>query len=47
MKAEGERIRTLTGAPLHPVPAKHFLQEDQYEAIADLVADLAAQTRGR
>ena len=45
LKTEAERIRTLTEAPLHAVPAKHFLQEDQYEAIADLVADLIAQTR--
>jgi len=38
---EGERIRALTGAPLYPVPAKHFLQEDQHDAIADRVAQLA------
>jgi len=45
LQTEGERIRTLTGAPLHPVLAKHFLQEDQYEAIATRVADLAAKGR--
>jgi pimeloyl-ACP methyl ester carboxylesterase len=30
---------------VHAVPARHFLQEDQSAAIADLVADLAARQR--
>jgi len=38
---QGEAARRAAGVPeIHRLPGKHFLQEDQFEAIADLVADL-------
>jgi pimeloyl-ACP methyl ester carboxylesterase len=39
-----QAVRATAGAPLHPLPAKHFLPEDQAPAIADLVAALATRT---
>jgi pimeloyl-ACP methyl ester carboxylesterase len=42
---EGERVRAVTGSPLIPLPGKHFLQEDCYEAIGEHVARLAATAR--
>jgi pimeloyl-ACP methyl ester carboxylesterase len=38
----GEQARAATGAPLHRLPGKHFLQEDCFEAIGEHVARLAA-----
>jgi haloalkane dehalogenase len=38
----GEEARAATGAPLHRLPGKHFLQEDCFEAIGEHVARLAA-----
>jgi haloalkane dehalogenase len=38
----GEQARAVTGAPLHRLPSKHFLQEDCFEAIGEHVARLAA-----
>lgn len=38
----GERAKRITGVgTIHPVPGKHFLQEDQAPAIADHIAALA------
>jgi pimeloyl-ACP methyl ester carboxylesterase len=31
-------------AEIHTLPARHFLQEEQWEAIAERVADLARQS---
>ena len=39
----GRIAADITGAPLHTVPGKHFLQEDQAPAIADAVARIASQ----
>jgi haloalkane dehalogenase len=44
LEREGERVLQFTGAPLHRLPGKHFLQEDCFEAIADHVARLAAES---
>jgi haloalkane dehalogenase len=38
----GEQARAATGAPLHRLPGRHFLQEDCFEAIGEHVARLAA-----
>ena len=38
---DGEHTRELAGAPLHLVAGRHFLQEEQPVAIAELVAQLA------
>jgi haloalkane dehalogenase len=38
----GEQARAATGAPLHRLPGKHFLQEDCFKAIGEHVARLAA-----
>jgi haloalkane dehalogenase len=40
---EGDQLVRVTGAPLHRLPGKHFLQEDCFAAIADHVARLVAQ----
>jgi haloalkane dehalogenase len=40
----GEQARAATGAPLHRLPGRHFLQEDCFEAIGEHVARLAAAT---
>jgi haloalkane dehalogenase len=40
--AQGEEARAASGAPLHRLPSKHFLQEDCFEAIGEHVARLAA-----
>lgn len=37
---EGAATHELTGGELHPVPARHFLQEEQFEAIGHRVAQL-------
>jgi haloalkane dehalogenase len=36
-------IRATRGAPVHTVPGKHFLPEDQAPAIAELISVLAAR----
>ena len=42
LSIQGEQARRVTGvASVHPLPAKHFLQEDQAPAIARLVAEQA------
>ncbi len=39
VEVEGEAVRRLAGVDsIHRIPGKHFLQEDQAEAIAELVA---------
>jgi pimeloyl-ACP methyl ester carboxylesterase len=38
-----QAVRATGGAPMHTLPAKHFLPEDQAPAIAEHVAVLAAQ----
>lgn len=44
LRRHGEEARRATGLErIHTVPAKHFLQEDQAPAIAELVARLAAR----
>jgi haloalkane dehalogenase len=42
LEGAGEGLRRVTGAPLHPLPGKHFLQEDCFAAIGDAVERLAA-----
>jgi pimeloyl-ACP methyl ester carboxylesterase len=44
LEREGEHLRRLTGAPLHRLPGKHFLQEDCFVAIGNHVARLVAET---
>lgn len=45
LQLQGEQARRLTGvAQLHTLPAKHFLQEDQAPALADLIARHAHTT---
>lgn len=39
---QGEEARAATGAPLHRLPGKHFLQEDCFKAIGEHVARLAS-----
>jgi hypothetical protein len=41
LASDGERAHAVVGGPLHAVPARHFLQEEQAEAIALHVARLA------
>ena len=39
----GEAARRITGAEaIHELPAKHFLQEDQAEPLADLIASFVS-----
>jgi len=41
---QGEEARRATGvSEIHRLPAKHFLQEDQAPAIAELISSLAAR----
>jgi haloalkane dehalogenase len=42
LAVHGQQAVKATEAPLHTLPAKHFLLEDQAAAIADLVAKLAS-----
>ena len=42
VETHGERARAVTGAPLWPVDAKHFLQEDRAVEVAEHVRRLAA-----
>jgi haloalkane dehalogenase len=42
----GEQARAATGAPLHRLAAKHFLQEDRPAAVAEHVWRLALTTAG-
>jgi haloalkane dehalogenase len=44
LEREGEQVLRFTGAPLHCLPGKHFLQEDCFEAIGDHVARLVAES---
>jgi haloalkane dehalogenase len=42
LSVQGEQARRITGVhDLHLLPAKHFLQEDQAPALAELIADHA------
>jgi haloalkane dehalogenase len=43
LEREGASVLEFTGARLHRLPGKHFLQEDCFAAIADHVARLAAE----
>jgi len=45
LRREGAITHELTGGALHLVPARHFLQEEQAEAIASRVAQLARTSR--
>jgi pimeloyl-ACP methyl ester carboxylesterase len=39
----GEAARRITGVDaVHQLPAKHFLQEDQAEPLADLIASFVS-----
>jgi pimeloyl-ACP methyl ester carboxylesterase len=41
LSVQGEEARRLAGpVPMHTLPAKHFLQEDQAPAIAERIAAL-------
>lgn len=42
----GEQARAATGAPLHRLAAKHFLQEDRPVAVAEHVSRLAVISSG-
>ena len=45
LSVQGEQARRVTGArELHTLPAKHFLQEDQAPALAELIAGHALGT---
>lgn len=44
----GQEIKEVAGlAEIHTLPARHFLQEEQWEAIAERVADIARQSTVR
>jgi pimeloyl-ACP methyl ester carboxylesterase len=45
LSVHGEQARRAAGVEtVHPLPAKHFLQEDQAPAVAERIAALAATT---
>ncbi len=45
LETEGEAVRRITGAQLLPLPGKHFLQEDCFEAIAEHVSAVVATSQ--
>jgi pimeloyl-ACP methyl ester carboxylesterase len=48
MEEYGKEIQEAAGLEMiHTLPARHFLQEEQWEAIADRVAEIARQAAGR